>query len=197
MANRYSQIFTLKDLFYNEKLKDKLPYIDYKNDKSNDTANKDINQEILSISTSAATPFYEKLSINMTDGKIEISGKLAGNHDSAVNAVYNAILSQKDTLSFTAGNADIIKAALKETENNKKNNGINSKLYLRVQSIQQIQGMSKPQLNELMENVLENIFYGDDFPQTQKAFKLENVAVNSPFNYNQRKLRWKYKVGDV
>lgn len=197
MANRYSQIFTLKDLFYNEKLKDKLPYIDYKNDKSNDTANKDINHEILSIATSAATPFYEKLSINMTDGKIEIGGRLVGSHNSAVDAVYNAILSQKDTLSFTAGNADIIKAALKETENNKKNNGISSKLYLRVQSIQQIQGMSKPQLNELMENVLENIFYGDDFPQTQKAFNLENVAVNSPFNYNQRKLRWKYKVGDV
>ena len=70
-------------------------------------------------------------------------------------------------------------------------------MYLKVQSIQQIQGMSKPQLKGLMENILENIFYGDDFPQTQKAFNLENFAVNSPFNYNQRKMRWKNKVGDV
>lgn len=197
MATRYSQIFTLKDLFCNKKLKDKLPYIDYKNNKNPNTESSNIEQQILSIATAAATPFYEKLSVNLANGRIEINGKSSSSIETIADTVYNAILAQKDTLSFSAENLDIIKSALKETDNNKKNNGINSKLYLKVQSIQQIQGMSKPQLKGLMENILENIFYGDDFPQTQKAFNLENFAVNSPFNYNQRKMRWKNKVGDV
>lgn len=126
-----------------------------------------------------------------------IGGDLVGDHDGAVDAVYNAIQAKKSILIWTANNADMIRSALKEAEKNKRNFGVNSKLYLRVQSMQQIEGMTKPQIQALMSDIMENIVYGDNFPETQKKFGVENLDVKSPYNYKQRQLRWKYKVGDV
>ena len=74
--------------------------------------------------------------------------------------------------------------------------GIDSKLYLRVKSMQQIEAMSKQEIFALLQNIMENIFYGDDFPETQKKFQVDKLYVKSSLNYNQRKEQWKRKVGD-
>ena len=128
---------------------------------------------------------------------MEISGELIGDHDSAVDAVYNALQNSKSVLSYTANNADMIRSALKESEKNKRNYGINSKLYLRCQSMAEIEGMSKPQFLALMNDIMENIMYGDNFPKTQAKYKVEEMKLNTAFDYKQRKIRWKYKVGDI
>ena len=63
MANGYSQIFTLKDIFNNKKLKDKLPLVNYKekeleNGKISQRTNaKTINRFIFDTATSAAGIF--------------------------------------------------------------------------------------------------------------------------------------------
>lgn len=203
MANNYSQIFTLTDIFNNKKLKDKIPLINYKEKElengkiSHRTNAKTVNRQVFDTATSAARPFYKPIKTTRSGDTMIISGELVGDHDAAVDAVYNALQAKRMVLIWTANNADMIRSALKETEKNKRNSGINSKLYLRVQSMEQIEGMSTRQLEALINNIMENIFYGDDFPQTQKKYDVEKIMVNSPYDYNQRKLRWKFRVGDL
>ena len=203
MASRFSQNFTLTDIFNNKKLKDKIPLINYKEKELENgkifrrTNSKTVNRQVFDTATSAARPFYKPIKTTNSGDTIIISGELVGDHDGAVDAVYNALQAKRAILIWTANNADMIRSALKEAEKNKRNFGINSKLYLRVQSMQQIEGMTKPQIQALMSDIIENIVYGDDFPETQKKYGVDKLAVKSPYNYNQRKLLWKYKVGDV
>ena len=126
-----------------------------------------------------------------------ITGNLVGDHDNAVDAVYTALLAQKQIILWTANNTDMIRDALKEAERNRRSNGIQTKLYLRAQSMEQIEGMTKPQIQALLTDIIENIVYGDDFPKTQQKWAVEQIPVKSPYNYNQRKENWKRKVGDL
>lgn len=200
---RFSQTFTLKDIFNNKNLKGKLPLINYREIEREDgklsvrTNAKTVNRYVFDTATSAARPFYKGIKITRNGNFMEISGELIGDHDSAVDAVYNALQNSKSVLSYTANNADMIRSALKESEKNKRNYGINSKLYLRCQSMAEIEGMSKPQLLALMNDIMENIMYGDNFPKTQAKYKVEEMKLNTALDYKQRKIRWKYKVGDI
>lgn len=199
----FSQTFTLKDIFNNKNLKGKLPLINYREIEREDgkisvrTNAKTVNRFVFDTATSAARPFYKGIKTTRSGNIMEISGELVGDHDSAVDAVYNALQNSKSVLSYTANNADMIRSALKESEKNTRNYGINSKLYLRCQSMAEIEGMSKPQLFALMNDIMENIMYGDNFPKTQAKYKVEEMKLNTALDYKQRKIRWKYKVGDV
>ena len=203
MAGRYSQIFSLTDIFNNKRLKNKLPLINYKEKELEDgkisrrTYGKTVNRQVFDTATSAARPFYKPILTHRMGDTMEITGTLVGDHDQAVDAVYNALLSKRLLLIWTANNADMIRDALKEAEKNKRLNGNNTKLYLRVQSMEQIEGMSNREVQALVNNIMENIIYGDDFPKTQKKYGVENFKVNSPYNYQQRKMMWKQRVGDV
>lgn len=203
MANRYSQIFSLSDIFNNKNLRDKLPFIDYRekeleNGKTSYRTNlKTINRQVFDTATSAARPYYKPIRTIRYQDIMVITGNLVGDHNSAVDAVYNSLLAKKQLLGLTVNNAYVIRSALKETEKNKRKYGINSKLYLKLQSIQQINGMNEKQIQSLVNEVMENIFYGDDYPETQKKFNIENLNVGSRRSYEQRKLKWKNKVGDL
>lgn len=200
MANEYSRNFTLKDIFNNKNLKDKLPLINYKEKElengkiSRRTNAKTVNRFVFDTATSAARPFYRPIRTTRSGNLMIIGGEMVGDHDEAVNAVYNALQSKRVLFIWTANNVKMIRDALKESEKN-KNSGFASKLYLRVQSMQQIEGMTKPQIQALLQNIMENIVYGDDFPKTQKKYGVENWNLSNKFNYNQLKLRWKNRVG--
>ena len=199
---RYSQVFSLKDLLNNPELKGKLPFIDYKEKEvggkvSVRTGMKTVNREVFDTATSAARPFYKPIITKRSGDLMIIGGELVGDHNDAVDAVYSALLGKKQLLSFTANNGQMIRDALKEAEKNKRKYGIDSKLYLRAQSIEEIKGMTDKQLYALMQNITENIVYGDNFPRTQAKYKVEEFEVDSPYDYEQRKLRWKFKVGDL
>lgn len=200
MANGYSQNFTLKDIFNNKNLKDKLPLVNYKekeleNGKISQRTNaKTINRFVFDTATSAARPFYKPIKTTRSGDFMIISGEMVGDHDEAVDAVYNALQSKRVLFIWTANNVKMIRDALKESEKN-KNNGVATKLYLRVQSMQQIEGMTRQQIQALLQNIMENIVYGDDFPKTQKKYGVENWNLSNKFNYNQLKLRWKNRVG--
>lgn len=202
MAGRYSQTFSLTDIFNNKKLKDKIPLINYREKElengkiSRRTNAKTINRLVFDISTSAARPFYKPITTQRSGDTMVISGNLVGDHNSAVDAVYNALLSQKQVMIYTVNNADMIRSALKEAEKNKRKYGNDTKLYLRVQSMTEIEGMSKREIQALLNNIMENIVYGDNFPETQKKYGVENLPVRSPYNYKQRQLRWKIRVGE-
>ena len=202
MAGRFSQVFSLTDIFNNKKLKNKIPLINYKEQErengkiSRRTNAKTINRLVFDISTSAARPYYKPIKTHRAANRMEIGGNLIGDHNSAVEAVYNALISQKQVMIYTVNNADMIRSALKEAEKNKRKYGIDTKLKLRAQSMQEIEGMSKRQIQALLSDIMENIVYGDNFPETQKKYGVENLPVKSPYNYKQRQQIWRNKVGD-
>ena len=202
MATRYSQNFTLTDIFNNKRLKGKIPLINYKEIEREDgkvsrrTNAKTINRLVFDISTSAARPYYKPITTHRSGNIMVISGNLVGDHNAAVEAVYNALQSQKQVMSYTVNNADIIRSALKEAEKNKRNYGADTKLYLRAQSMTEIEGMTKREIQALIDNIMENIFYGSDFPETQKKYGVENLPVKSPYDYKQRQEQWKRRIGE-
>lgn len=202
MATRYSQNFTLTDIFNNKRLKGKIPLINYKEIEREDgkvsrrTNAKTINRLVFDISTSAARPYYKPITTHRSGNIMVISGNLVGDHNAAVEAVYNALQTQKQVMSYTVNNADIIRSALKETEKNKRTYGADAKLYLRAQSMTEIEGMTKREIQALINNIMENIFYSSNFPETQKKYGVENLPVKSPYDYKQRQEQWKRKIGE-
>ena len=203
MANRFSQNFTLADIFNNKKLRNKLPLINYKETEREDgkvsrrTNAKTVNRQVFDTAKSAARPFYKPMVAHQSGNTLVIGGKLVGELNEAVDTVYEALRAQREIILWTANNADMIRDALKESEKNRRNYGLSSKLYLRVQSMEQIEGMSKAQIRSLMNDIMENIVYGDDFPATQKKWDAQNLSVKSPYNYEQRKAKWREKVGNI
>lgn len=203
MANRFSQNFTLVDIFNNKKLRNKIPLINYREKElengkiSRRTNAKTVNRQVFDTAKSSARPFYTTMVASQSGDKLIIGGELRINSEpeDVVDAVYNDLLAKKQILIFTANNADMIRDALKEAEKNRRNYGIQTKLYLRVQSMQQIEGMTEKQVAYLMNDIMENIVYSDDFPATQKKWNVQEMAVKSPYNYEQRKEKWQQKVG--
>lgn len=201
MPSRYSQNFTLADIFNNKNLAGKLPLINYKEKERDDgkisrtTNAKTVNRQVFDTAKSAARPFYKPLVASQSGDTLILSGTLIGDQDAAVDAVYNALVGIRQVLVFTANNADMIRDALKESEKNKRKHGLSGKLFLRAQSMQEIEGMSKQQYIQLINNIMENIVYGDDFPATQKKWNVQDMKVNSPFSYEERRERWKQRVG--
>lgn len=203
MANRFSQNFTLVDIFNNKKLRNKIPLINYREKElengkiSRRTNAKTVNRQVFETAKSSARPFYNLMVASQSGDKLIIGGELRINSEpeDVVDAVYNDLLAKKQILIFTANNADMIRDALKEAEKNRRNYGIQTKLYLRVQSMQQIEGMTEKQVAYLMNDIMENIVYGDDFPATQKKWNVQEMVVKSPYTYEQRKEKWQQKVG--
>lgn len=201
MANQYSQIFTLKDIFNNKKLEKKLPLVNYKEVVTKDgrTAQRTnittIRKRVFDTATSIAKAYYSPLVAQRLENQLILDGNMTGDQDEAVNEIYTALKGIRSVLIWTANNANMVRYALKEAEKNKRNFGIDSRLYLRTQSMQEIEGMSRSQLQALLENVMENIVYGDNFPETQKKFAVDKLVGGGKYSYEDRVFNWKRKVG--
>lgn len=193
---RYFQKFTLTDIFNNKKLAGKLPLINYKEVMrenggiSRRTNAKSVNRLVFDISVKSARPYYKPLKATRSGDNMFIGGNLVKDHNEAVNAIYNAILAQKQLISLTANNMDMIRNALKEGQRNIERYGATSKLYLKINSMQEIENMNRSQINGLINDIMANIMYGDDFPKTQAKWNVEK-NIN---NYERKKQEWKRKV---
>lgn len=207
MATQFSQIFTLADIFNNKKLAGKIPLINYRERTRDDgktivrTSAKTVPHLVYDTSVNAARPFYKPLNPSKAGDTIIIDGNLAGDHEAAVDAVYRALEAQTTVMKWTVNNADMIRDALKEGEKNARRYGTVPKLYLRAQSMQEIEGMNRRQIQALMSDIMENIVYGDDFPATKAKWDAEGITTNPQrgqmLTYEQRRARWKIKVGDL
>lgn len=203
MANRFTQKFTLTDIFNDKNLRGKIPLINYKETEREDgkvsvrTNAKSVRQLVYDKARSSARPYYKPLEASKAGATIIISGNLVGSLDDAHNAVYEGIKNMRSLLVWTANNADMIRSALKEGEKNRRKYGTTSKLYLRAQSLTEIENMSEPQLRALINDIMENIFYGDDFTETKKKFGVESLPIKGGLTYEQRQQNWKRKVGDL
>lgn len=207
MATRFSQNFTLADIFNNKKLAGKIPLINYREREREDGKTikrinvKTVPRLVFDTSIKAARPFYRPFKPSKSGDVIIMDGTLVGDHDAAVDAVFAALLGQITVMKWTVNNADMIRDALKEGENNSRRYGFKSALYLRAQSMREIEGMSGRQIQALMTDIMENIVYGDDFPKTKLKWSVEDISTNPQrgriLTYEQRRLRWKTKVGNL
>ena len=140
MANRFSQNFTLVDIFNNKKLRNKIPLINYREKElengkiSRRTNAKTVNRQVFETAKSSARPFYNPMVASQSGDKLIIGGELRINSEleDVVDAVYNGLLAKKQILIFTANNADMIRDALKEAEKNRRNYGIQCSLCNRL-----------------------------------------------------------------
>lgn len=201
MAGRFSEIFTLKDIFNNQNLKGKLPLINYKERETDEgkisvrTSPKTVRRLVFDTSKSSARPFYKPLITSTSGDSLFIGGTLVGDENDVVNAIYTALVGIRTLLNWTANNTNIIRTALKESEANRRKYGIDTKLELRARSMMEIEGMSKPRLQALLTDIMENIFFSDNFPKTQKKYEVTQMFTGGESEYIALKEKWKRKVG--
>ena len=200
MANRFTQNFTLTDILTNKQLRGKMPYISYK-EKETETGEVKQRTQVLTVRKQvfdnaiiSAKPYYSPLVTTKSENTLILDGNLVGDHNQAVDAVYNSLKGIRAELTWTANTANLLRYAMKEAERNKRKFGIETKLYLRPQSMQEIKGMSRPQYQALLSDIVENIFCSDDFPETQKKFEVDKL-INTGYTYKQQVENWKQKVG--
>jgi hypothetical protein len=62
--------------------------------------------------------------------------------------------------------------------------------------MQEIKGMTRYELNKLITNVFENIFYSDNFPKTRDKY-YEEYFLRRKGSFEQEKRNWKKRVGDL
>jgi len=202
MANGYNQKFTLEDIFNNKKLKGKIPLVNYKEDFDEDnklhkkTNMKTLSYLVYNMAKSSARPYYNPFTPSKSGDIITIAGTLTDDINKPFEAVYQGILAQKQILSFTVNNGDIIRTALKESKKIGREMGKEPKLWLKVGSMQEIENMNKKQLNYLVDDIMRNIFYNSEYQYTQKKYDVAKIPVYRSTNYELRKLKWQQKVGD-
>lgn len=198
--NRYNENFTLKDIFNNKELGDHLPIVNYREVEREDgkisrrTSMKTVKRQIFDTTIKVARYYYKPLQVTKSEDMLVIDGNLVGDYDTCYNDIYDNLVGFRPFLMFTANNGDIIRSALKESEKNARKYGINAKLYLKAQSIMEIKGMSLRKLRGFMDDVMGNILFGDNFPETQKKYKVieQNYGQKS---YEEMRKEWRRKVG--
>ena len=172
--NRYNDNFTLADIFNNRELANHLPFVNYREVEKEDgkisrrTNMKTVKRQIFDTSIQVARFHYKPLETTKAGDTLILDGNLITDLDACVNDIYDNLVSFRPFLMFTANNGDMIRSALKEAQKNQRKYGLDSKLYLRAQSIMEIQGMSIRKLRAFMDDVMSNIMFGDNFPETQK-----------------------------
>ena len=207
----FKQKFTLEDLFSNPDLKDYLPQFKITEKKAEDSGlqfdtaykvNKaNIIPMIKNYARLGASPFYDKVKV-VGQNEIIVSGKLKRN--STIQEAYDSVLRALQTnaynLSFTTQNGNIIRSMLDKTINGKKfRNGYMPKLYLKINSLEEIKSLDRMERAKLMKNVMENIYFSDDFkpyrePSMEKGTFISN-ARNTLRDYASLKQEFDRKVG--
>lgn len=204
----YRQKFTLSDLFMNDKLKDVLPQVKVKEIQNEDGDVGYRNKGINNITTflrqyaiMSARNSMKTIHSNTTDDTITISGKLKSNY-----TIYNTYDDVLRTLQMNAymmtmmgNNGNVIAKALQQTKINAKYLGYEPKLYLTINSLEEIKSMDRMQKGKFMKDVMENIYFSDDFkkvrePRMEKGNFIYN-ARNELRDYASLKRAFDRKVG--
>lgn len=192
MSN-YTRQFTLSQLFESGVLKDKLPMLTAnKPRKSAKIAHDALDTLVGNVALSGAKTAMYKATLTGAGSYMTIQGRPMTTLDDAVDAVFRTVLSNRQTFKLALSQTTIISTAMVEAQRRKRW-GKETALYLRVNSAKEIEGMSTRRLTAFYNNILENIYFSDDFRDTQK--KLGLTRSFSPAEYAHAKELWERRVG--
>ena len=200
---RYTENFTLADIFNNKSLGGKLPLVNYReinittregSDVAYKTTMKTVKRQIFEIATGVARQYYKPLEIMKSEDMIEFGGNLIYDQDACVDMIVAMLRAYKPMLDFSANNGDIIRSAMRESAKGQRRYGITPKLFLRAQSMLEIRGMNRKDLQKFMDDVMSNILFGDNFPETQKRYKVYEQNYGKK-TYEEMRKAWREKVG--
>ncbi len=187
----YKQNFSLSDIFNNKSIRKKLPIGDFNEIEKNKRVSKNgqlriIGNQIKSLSSAAASKYYNKVRVTRTNRTITIKGDLNVSYGKAYNGIYNYIKSKSGLLSSLALNNEILQTAWMEEKKNSKP----TKLYLKVANIKEIKSMNANQLKSLMNDIIDNIRFSGNYPKAQKLFGEKQDG-----DFMKQKQIWMKKVG--
>lgn len=206
--NSYSRKFTLRDIFNNEDLQKHIPQVkmvknaNKKEKKGKYDSYTSLIQNVMVYAENTAKGFFSEYKTSLDGENILIDGKLKENCyvNGAVSNIVAKLESMKEFLASIISNADIIESAISDSIRIKNNSGKEPKLYLRLNDLKQIKHMSDIQKKYLIQNIMENIYFNDDFQMTQRNKNLARgnyvISTRNFINsYDSLKTRWERKVG--
>ena len=175
----YNKLFTLSDLFHNKELKDVLPQISISEHKKEDYQAKtyrvrgfnSVDAEIMKYTKIGATPYMKNIKMtNEVHINVVASGTLRKH--ATLQQAYESVLSilqgASSSLSLLGSYGDVITDVFKKMRKDmdfRLGRKQEPKLYLRITSLNEIKNMNKQQKDAFLKNVVENIYFSDDFKE--------------------------------
>jgi len=187
----YNKLFTLSDLFHNQELKKYLPQV--RVNKNGGKAKVDyryniVDMDIYNYARMGAMPYMKNITM-------EYGGQFGANHlgvkgelrkHATIYDAYNGVLETLKSFSGCIGliqsYGDTITDVMQKIyrSDRYKLDNAEPKLYLRINSLNEIKFMNKQQKEALLKNVVENIYFSDDFKQFREpSMERHSFIVNN------------------
>ena len=213
----YSKKFTLYDLFYNPDLKGVLPQARIRTKELELTSEKKVRtiekvsfddylDQIISIATKTAKKTMKNVKVNTNAYMVAlIKGTLRKGCyiTNTYNDVYMTLRNNAYMVSFFYTNREKIAKCMLESEIILGANREKNRLYLRINSLEEIKGFDRMEMAKFLKDVMENLYFNDNFIKTENAFdrlKLEKSmfiknARNQMSSWANLKREFDRKVG--
>lgn len=187
----YSKLFTLTDLFKNNELKGYLPQLSVKtNSRGYSTINFKNNyiDEILMYAKMGAMPHMKNITMgwdySVGGEAFYVKGEIRKHAtiQTAYEGVLTTLRNASGSISLLASYGDTIVDVMKKIRksNEFKANGYEPKLYLRITSLEEIKSMGNREREALLKNIVENIYFSDDFkPYREPTMERHSFIVNN------------------
>ena len=181
----YNKLFTLSDLFHNQDLKGVLPQAKISTSKKGYTSvsfKYDID-EIIMYCRIGGMPYMKNIEFSFPNELI-MTGELRKH--ATIQQAYDGVLS---TLKGASGSLTLLGSYRNEIQDVMRNirksdrykiDKSEPKLYLRITSLNEIKYMNNKQKQALINNIVENIYFSDDFKEYREpSMERHSFIVNN------------------
>lgn len=187
----YCQNISLSEIFNNRSIRKKLPIGDFKEVEKHNKITKNgqlriFSNQIKSISSAAASKYYKKVKVTRSNRTIIINGELKTSYGKAYNGIYLYVKNKSGLLKSLISSNEVLQTAWLE----ERKNVSAQKLYLKVSKIKEIKNMNANQLKSLLDDIIDNIRFTDNYPKAKKMLGEKQDA-----NYFVKRQLWMKKVG--
>jgi hypothetical protein len=162
-----------------------------------------IERQVANVVQSSASSIAERARTTVYGG--DVICKVKGDYEAIYNKIVDDLQSKTSLLGSSMSHTDELETAYKESYTAKLGNKEIPKLYLRINNLEEIKGMSDRQKKHLIDDVINNIYFNKDFARTQvslglrgknkRDFFFTNKYSNERKSYSTLCRMWERKVG--
>ena len=185
----YNKLFTLSDLFHNKELKGVLPQKTRRKRYVTQRLQGWAGIELVDTCKRGAMPYMKNIHIEDGILALGVFGELRKHAtiQQAYEGVLDAVKSYSSSLSLLGSYGDTIEETMDKIykSDRYKIDKTEPKLYLRITSLNEIKYMNDKQKQALINNIVENIYFSDDF----KEFREPSMERHSFIVNNRNVLR--------